>query len=139
MRSWLTNIYHYLESIPDRLYPFASEIEGKWVRGLASYKAHLNRAFTLYGPGRIGYKLNFYRGAWHFIGSVLLIVLTTILSQRLFGSETALYVILGMAIVLLFIQEFFSHPIRFQQPRGKSITDWLTWVIPILIYLFLLH
>lgn len=137
MKSWLTKTYLYIESIPDRLYPFTSEIEGKLVRGHASYKKTVENAVEKYGPDRLGYTIQFYRGAWHFVGSVLFIVFSTLVSQKLFGSETALYVLLGAAIFALFFQEFYSHPRRFQQPRRKSITDWLTWVIPMVFYIYL--
>ena len=33
MRLLLKRLYLYIESIPDRLYPFTSEIEGRFVRG----------------------------------------------------------------------------------------------------------
>ncbi len=134
MKAWFKKIYLYCESIPDRLYPFASEIEGRFVRGRESYMQAVEKAIETYGPNRLGYKLQFYRGAWHFIGSVIFIVFSTLISQKLFGSEVALYVLLGVAILALFIQEFFSHPMRFQQTRGKGIADWLTWVVPMVLY-----
>ena len=65
---------------------------------------------------------------------MLFIVIATLVSQKLFGSEIALYILLGTAIVALFIQEFISHPNRFQQSRKKGIADWLTWVIPMVLY-----
>lgn len=134
MRALLKRLYLYCESIPDRLYPFTSEIEGRFVRGRESYKKAVEHAINTYGPNRLGLKLQFYRGAWHFIGSVLFIVFSTLISQKLFGSEVALYVLLGAAILALFVQEFFSHPVRFQQSRKKSVADWLTWVVPMVLY-----
>lgn len=134
MRLLLKRLYLYIESIPDRLYPFTSEIEGRFVRGRESYKKAVENAIEKYGPNSLGYKLQFYRGAWHFLGSVLFIVIATLVSQKLFGSEIALYILLGTAIVALFIQEFISHPNRFQQSRKKGIADWLTWVIPMVLY-----
>ena len=134
MRALFKKLYLYLESIPDRLYPFTSEIEGRFVRGRESYKKAVETAVKKYGPNSLGYKLQFYRGAWHFLGSVLFIVIATLVSQKLFGSEIALYILLGTAIVALFIQEFFSHPARFQQRRLKNFTDWLTWVVPMVLY-----
>jgi len=134
VRALLKKLYLYCESIPDRFYPFTSEIEGRLVRGRESYKQAVENAFAKYGPNSLGLKLQFYRGACHFIGSVLFIVFATLISQKLFGSEVALYVLLGAAIVALFVQEFFSHPYRFQQSRRKGIVDWLTWVIPMVLY-----
>lgn len=134
MKALFKKLYLYCESIPDRLYPFTSEIEGRFVRGRESYMQAVENAIEKYGPNRLGYKLQFYRGACHFIGSVLFIVFSTLISQKLFGSEIALYILLGTAIVALFIQEFFSHPSRFGQRRLKNFTDWLTWVVPMVLY-----
>lgn len=134
MRALFKKMYLYCESMPDRLYPFTAEIEGRFVRGRESYKQAVERAMEKYGPNHLGYKLQFYRGAWHFMGSVLFIVFATLISQELFGSETAIYVLLGAAIFALFVQEFIYHPNRFKQSPRKGIADWLTWVIPMVLY-----
>lgn len=136
MKAFLKKAYLYIESLPDRLYPFACEIEGRIVRGRQSYLRAVDRALEKYGPNRLGYKLMVYRGAFHFIGSVFFIVFATLVSRELFGSEIALYVLLGVAIAGLFFQEFYSHPKRYQQARHKGVTDWLTWVIPMMIYIY---
>jgi len=128
-------LYEFFETLPDRLYPFASEIEGRWVRGRSSYLYALNNAFEKYGPHRFGYKLTVYRATFHFLGAVLFIIFAALVSQKLLGSETALYVLVGAAIVALFIQEFHSHPKKYGQSRQKGVIDWLTWVIPMAIYI----
>ena len=135
MRQFFRKAYEFTETLPDRLYPFASEIEGHWVRGRSSYLHALNKAFETYGPHRLGYKLIVYRATFHFLGAVLFIIFATLISQKLFGSETALYVLLGAAIVALYFQEFHSHPKRYGQSRQKGMVDWLTWVIPMVIYI----
>ncbi len=135
MRQLFSQIYEFIETIPDRLYPFANEIEGRWVRGRRSYLNALNNAFLTYGPQRLGYKLTFYRASFHLLGAVLFIIFATLLSQKLFGSDRALYVLMATAIVVLFIQEFHLHPKRYGQSRQKGVVDWLTWVIPMVTYL----
>lgn len=128
-----------LESIPDRLYPFATEIEGHFVRGRVAYSKAVADAWEKYGPNHLGYKLMVYRGAFHLLGSILFIVCATIISNDLFNSEIALYVLMGAAIAALFFQEFYVHPVRYSQTRPKGISDWLTWVIPMMVYITLLH
>ncbi len=139
MRERITKLYHYVESLPDRLYPFASEIEGRWERGINSYKKSVEEAWAKYGEGRYGYKLNVYRSTWHVLGSVLFLILATAAAKHLFNSEVALYVLVGVAIVLLCLQEFVAHPRRYRQLRHKGILDWLTWVVPMVLYLSLFH
>ena len=129
--------YLFIKTIPDRLYPFKCEIEGKFVRGLDAYTYALNQAFIKYGPNHLGYKLMLYRSVFHLMGAVVFIILAAIISQRLFGSDTALYILMGMAIVALFAQEFYYHPKFYGQLRTKGITDRLTWVIPMMLYLVL--
>ncbi|MBX9906514.1 hypothetical protein K2X96_01280 [Patescibacteria group bacterium] len=135
MASFFKNIYEFMETVPDRLYPFACEIEGRLVRGRRSYMQALDRAVEMYGPHHFGYKLIVYRTAFHFLGSVFFIVCAALISQKLLGSEMALYVLLGAAIIALFVQEFYSHPKRYGQSRQKGILDWLTWVIPMMVYI----
>lgn len=136
MKAFFKKAYIFIESIPDRLYPFACEIEGKMVRGRRSYMHAVERALEKYGANKLGYKLVVYRGAFHFAGSVLFIITSTIVSHKLFGSEAALYILVAIAIVGLFFQEFYSHPKRYQQARNKGLTDWLTWVIPMMVYIY---
>ncbi len=135
MRARFRRLYTFIETLPDRLYPFATEIEGRWVRGRQSYLNTLERVYEEYGPNRFGFKLSVYRGACHLLGSIVFLLAATVISHRLFGSEVALYVMVGAAILMLTIQEFYVHPRRYGQLRGKGITDWLTWVLPMALYL----
>lgn len=130
----LTKWYLFIHTIPDRLYPFASEVEGKFVRGRASYKKALEQSFEKYGLNHFGFKLTFYRSTFHLLGSVMAIMCATFLSQRLFGSEIALYILMAMLIGGIFFQEFYWQPRQLGQLRYKGIIDWLTWVTPVLIY-----
>ena len=132
-----SSIYFYFITLPDRLYPFKSQIEGQWVRGERSYEAAVDAALEKYGLGRLGYKLMFYRETFHFLGSLLFIGFATLLAKRLLGSEAALYALFGAAILALSYQEFYLHPREFGQHARKGITDWLVWVVPMVIYLFL--
>ena len=108
MTAPLKKLYLYLVTLPDRWYPFASEIEGKWVRGQRSYTDAVERAIATYGPGRLGYKLTLYRESCHFVGSIIFIFCATLISKNLLGSEKALYVLLGTAIIALSFQEFYG-------------------------------
>lgn len=136
MRRILKNTYWFLVALPDIFYPFASKVDGEWVRGRRSYERAAKRAFRKYGLGRIGYKLGLYREVFHLIGSILFIIFATLVSKELFGSDAALYVLLGAAIVALAFQEFYVHPKHFGQHARKGITDYLVWVVPMLVYIF---
>ena len=136
MKARLWTLYMFIHTIPDRLYPFSNDIEGTFVRGRESYKRALENSFKLYGPNHFGFKLTFYRSTFHLLGSIISIVCATFISQRLFGSEVALYFLMGVMIVGIFIQEFYWQPKQLGQLRYKGVVDWLTWVTPVLIYFF---
>jgi hypothetical protein len=133
----LSTTYFYFLTLPDRLYPFKREIEGQWVRGQRAYEAAVADALTRYGLGRLGYKLMFYREVFHLIGSIIFIVCATAISKDLFGSDVALYVLLGAAILALSYQEFYVHPKIYSQHARKGIADWLVWVAPMIAYITL--
>jgi hypothetical protein len=133
----LADTYHYLLTIPDRLYPFKCQIEGQWVRGQRSYEAAVKQALVQYGLGRLGYKLMLYRELFHFIGSLLFIVFSTLVAKDLFGSDIALYVLLAAAVLALSYQEFYLHPKSYGQHARKGVTDWLVWVAPMVAYVAL--
>ncbi len=135
MRTSIQKTYAYFITLPDRLYPFASEIEGQWVRGRRSYEQALDRAIDAYGFGHLGYKLSLYREIFHLVGSILFIFLATLISKTFFGSDVALYILFFAAIAALSYQEFYLHPKRYGQHIKKGVVDWLTWVMPVVIYL----
>lgn len=136
MKSIIGGVYAYFLTMPDRLYPFASVVGGKRVRGMRSYNAALKRAVRRYGFGREGYRLALYREAFHFMGSLIFIVAATLIAKNFFGSDVALYVLLALAVLALSYQEFYLHPRRLGQHPGKSIADWVVWVAPMALYLF---
>jgi hypothetical protein len=133
----LKKFYLFIHTIPDRMYPFACDIEGKFVRGSESYKRALEDSFKKYGPNNFGYKLTIYRSTFHLLGSVASIIGATFISQRLFGSEIALYFLMAVMIVGICIQEFYWQPRQLGQLRYKGVVDSLTWITPVLIYLTL--
>jgi hypothetical protein len=137
MKTKLVALYQFVKTFPDRMYPFKREIEGKFVRGRAAYEQAVAEAWEQYGLHHLGFKLTVYRETFHFIGAIMFIVLTTLISQYFLDSERALYVLMGGAIVALFAQEFYYHPKYYGQPTVKGVSDWLTWVIPMIVYLFL--
>lgn len=136
MKKKYTGLYHALVVLPDRLYPFKTEVQGQWVRGVRSYNATLARYQRKYGFGHYGYKLGTYRQLFHLAGSILFLVTAAYLSQSLFGSSDAIYAFLIAAVSLISFQEFYLHRRMYQQLWKKTVIDWLAWCMPIGIYFF---
>ncbi len=130
--------YNFCVTIPDRLYPFSEIIEGRKVRWRAAYDQALAHMTETRGFGHYGVKLIAYRSLFHILGSLLFILFATLISQDLFGNETAIYILFGMAAFALIYQEFFLQPRTFGQMRLHSIIDLLSWIVPFGIYLYLL-
>ncbi len=130
-------LYHFCVCIPDYLYPFSEEIEGQKVRWKAAYDHALARMNGKYGYGRPGLKLTAYRSLFHILGSLLFILFATLVSRDLFGSEIALYVLLGIAAFALIYQELFLQPRTLGQSRVHGLVDLFFWVVPFGIYLFI--
>lgn len=107
------------------------------VRGKRSYDHALMVARRRLGPGHFGYKVLAYRQVCHLIGAILLIIVSTLLAQKLFGSEAALYALLIGAILAVTFQEFYLHPRYYDQLWRKSVADWVVWVAPIALFLYL--
>lgn len=132
-----TRAYRFFITFPDRCYPFAAEIEGKRVRGIRSYERALENAFAHYGTDYLGYKLMAYRQVFHITGAILFILAAAFVSQHFFGTDIALYVLLGAAIFAITVQEFYLHPRAYHQHLPKGVIDWLAWVVPISAFLFM--
>ena len=115
MKQFFISFHHWVETIPDKLYPFQQEIEGHWVRGQRAYEQALHDGIKIHGPGQTSYRLMIYRGTWHLFGSIVLMTSLTIVAHQLLGSEAALYVLLAAAIAALCLQEFILHPKRYGQ------------------------
>lgn len=122
--------YTFLITIPDCLYPFSCTIEGKRVRWRAAYEQVLTEVRARMGAGHYGATLFAYRQVFHVVGSVLFMTTATFIAHRLFGSDTALLVLLGTATLAITFQEFYVHPRHYGQRLPKSVTDWLAWVAP---------
>ena len=131
-----TSLYHALVVLPDHVYPFKTEVEGQWVRGVRSYNATLARYQQTYGPGHYGFKLDAYRQIFHLTGSILFLISAAYLSETLFGSTIALYAFLIAAVSFISFQEFYLQRRTYQQLWRKGILDWLTWCVPIGVYFF---
>lgn len=131
-----SGLYNALVILPDRLYPFKTNIQGQWVRGIRSYNATLARYERKYGMGHYGFKLEAYRQIFHLIGSILFLIISAYFSQSFFGKSEAIYAFLISAVFLISFQEFYLHRRMYQQLWKKSVIDWLAWCVPIWIYFF---
>lgn len=136
MRRERFSLYRALVTLPDRLYPFKTEVEGRWVRGIRSYNATFDRYQKMYGTGRYGFKLDAYRQIFHLAGSILFLTAAAYVSQSLLGKSEAIYALLIAAILLISFQEFYLHRRMYRQLWRKSVIDWLAWCAPIGLYLF---
>ncbi|HEV7121238.1 MAG TPA: hypothetical protein VGN56_00260 [Candidatus Paceibacterota bacterium] len=131
-------LYHFFVCIPDHLYPFSEVIDGEKVRWKRAYDQALARMNEVGGFGHYGARLIAYRSFFHILGSLLFILFATLVSQDLFGSQVAIYILLGMAAFALIYQEFFLQPRTYGQMRLHSTIDVLSWTIPFAIYLYLI-
>lgn len=131
-----TGIYHSLVILPDKLFPFKTEVEGQWVRGIRSYNARLAHYQRRYGAGTYGFKLNAYRQLFHFLGSIAFLLIAAFFSQRYLGGIEGMLALLGAAVGLVSFQEFYLHRRMYQQLWRKGLTDWLAWCTPFIVYFF---
>jgi len=132
----ISHAYHFVVTLPDHLYPFKSEVEGQWVRGVRSYDLALAKAFRKYGPGHYGFRLSFYRQVFHFFGSLLVLYVSALIALHFFDSTTAFSFLLGAATLFITYQEFFLQRREYRQLWRKGLADWLVWVLPMGVYLF---
>ena len=123
--NFLFSLYHFFVVLPDRLYPFRTEIQGRWVRGVRSYNKRLAAAYKHYGQGHYGYALTLYRQAFHLAGSLIVIALSSFLASGL---------VLVAAILGIGYQEFFFQRRIYRQLWRKGVFDWLVWSLPIGVY-----
>lgn len=133
----MSRLYHFLVTIPDRVYPFAEEIEGRRVRFRRAYDQALARIQAERGYGAYGAWLITYRGLCHVAGALLFIGVSTFVSKELFGSDVALYVLLVLASFALIFQEFVVQPKTFGQMKLHSVVDLMSWVVPFGVYVFI--
>ena len=138
MRKKLKNFYQSLVTIPETLYPFSIKSKVGVLHGQKAYAKRLTFYRSRLGPGHIGYRLFLYRQFFHFLGSILFIISATLISKSLFGSRVALYILLIIAVCAISYQEFYLHPRLYKQLWTKSVGDWLSWIVPIGLYIFMI-
>ena len=137
VRRWCLGLYNFCVAIPDRVYPFAEEIEGQKVRWHRAYQQALSRIQSERGYGYYGARLIAYRSVCHVLGAILFIVFATLVSRDLFGNEMALYILLVLASLALIVQEFYLQPRTFGQMKLHSTVDVLSWIVPFGLYIFI--
>ena len=130
-----TDVYRFLMTLPEHLYPFKNKIEGEWVRGLRSYEHTLKRYRRKYGAGYFGFRLMAYRSFFHTLSSIIFILGATYLTRMFFGSDAALLLLLGGLILFISYQEFVLHRRYYKQFWKKSFIDWFSWTVPVGMYI----
>ena len=130
--------YSFWLTLPNRFFPFSCKINGRRVRGKRAYEHILKRIQKKRGPGSYSYTLILYRQVFHVLGAILFILLAAYLSKTYLGGDAALYALLGAMVFLITVQEFYFHPRYFHQHVPKSVSDWLAWVVPVGMYVFVL-
>lgn len=138
MWSALKKFYDYLITFPERLYPFNEKTQdGKILTGEKAYKylADINKnkfsdAYSLQSP-----KLLFWRQVFHLLGSVLLVLVAHLMFIHLSFFNGLAFLIL--VVLSLAVQEFYFHPHYYDQKPHKTLIDFTTWMLPILIYIIL--
>lgn len=128
-------LYTALVEIPDHLYPFKVKVGGRYVRGIRAYNARLAWYEKKYGLGHYGIPLEAYRQLFHLAGSILYLILSAYLSSRFFSGTRAMQVFLIFAVAFITFQEFYLHRRLYQQLWRKGILDWISWCVPIGLYL----
>lgn len=136
-RKYASRLYSFFITLPERLYPFSCIVEGKRVRFRRAYQEILREVRERLGDGHYGARLFAYREVFHVMGAFLFILFAGLVSKELFGSDIALYVLLGAAFLAITFQEFYLQPRTLGQLRTKSVTDWLSWVVPFSAFLFM--
>ncbi len=129
--------YSFVVTIPDRIYPFASYIDGEKVRWRRSYEYTLAQIQERFGVGRYGMRLGAYREICHIAGSAFFILSATFISKTVFGDETALPALFIFAMIVITWQEFVLQPRTNNQHLVKGIADWMSWAVPIGAYVLL--
>ncbi|MEZ4211067.1 MAG: hypothetical protein R3B39_02140 [Candidatus Paceibacterota bacterium] len=138
MWSALKKFYDYLITFPERLYPFNEKTQdGKILTGEKAYKylADITKinlvTYSLQSP-----KLLFWQQVFHFLGSVLLVLVAHLMFIHLSFFNGLAFLIL--VVLSLAVQEFYFHPHYYNQKPHKTLIDFFTtWMLPILIYIIL--
>lgn len=130
------SVYHFICTIPDRVYPFQTEVHGHFVRGMRAYDAVVARHIRRYGAGHYGFGVDAYRQIFHLAGSILFLISAAYVSQSFFRNEEALYVFTLAAALFITYQEFYLHRKIYRQLWRKGVVDWLAWCGPMAAYVF---
>jgi hypothetical protein len=128
------NVYSLIETLPNSLYPFQQEIEGQLVRGRDAYQNVVDSGIALYGENYTSLSIIIYRGAWHVLGSVVILLFLLHFGRRLFPTNVLLYSFVLALFIGLILQELVFHPSKYDQPIIKGVFDVLTWLAPVMIY-----
>lgn len=132
----LKKFYDYIFTFPERLYPFNEKTkEGKVLSGERAY-AYLKEqnikefddAYSLKAP-----KLLLWRAVFHLGGSVVLVFIADQLFKHM--SFFNGFAFLTFVVFCLALQEFYFQPNYYNQKREKGIIDFVTWMLPILLYI----
>ena len=129
--------YHFVVTIPDKVYPFKNYIGGRWVRGERSYDAAIDRAYRKYGTGDCGLPILLYREFFHFIGSLGIIYFASLVAYNYFGGWSLLAFVFALAALFLTYQEFILQRRIYRQRWSKAVADWLVWCVPMVLALYL--
>lgn len=132
---FIKQIYNFILTIPDRLYLIPSEINGKKEYFLASYN-HTKKICQEFAGSGYCREILIWRELFHFLGAIFFIFLSIGL-EKIFKTSFAGLIVLGMVVVWITFQEFYLHPTFYSQSFSKGIIDFLVWVVPIALYLFL--
>lgn len=132
----IRRIYGYCVTIPDRLYPFSEEVNGKKVRWRSAYDQALARVQDENGYGTYGARLIAYRGVFHVVGAVLFIFFSVLVSRDLVGSDGSLYLLFAFVAAGILYGEFFVQPRMLGQKPFHAFIDWFSWIIPMVIYMY---
>ncbi|MDQ5901700.1 MAG: hypothetical protein QG580_415 [Patescibacteria group bacterium] len=133
----LKKIYDYLLTFPERLYPFSEELDGQKVTGEKAYKLLAVKNKNKYGDAYAlsSPKLLLWRQVFHVFGSVVIILIADFLFRKV--SFFNGFIFLGLFVFLMFIQEFYLHPHHYEQKFTKGLVDFISWILPIIIYILL--
>ena len=138
MWSALKKFYDYLITLPERLYPFSEVTEmGQKVSGERAYKFLAKKNIKLYDDAYSlkAPKLLLWRAVFHLGGSVFLVFIADIMfkSMSFFNG----FAFLVLVVVAVTVQEFYLHPHYYNQKPQKGIINFVTWMLPILLYILL--
>lgn len=110
------NILDYLDRVPSKLFP---TLEPKEINGVLVFP----------------YK--FVREIFHIIGSCILIGISYVVSIFVY-TYTSLIIFTMLGIWITY-QEFYLHPKKYNQRISEGILDWLSWMLPFLIFIFIFY